>query len=83
MGFLDEVYHRVLNEFADSYAGKIVDGFGFTEWELDSVLARQNETPYQALMHGAMSSEMNEMKHLWPMIVEARKLWKGVESAKL
>lgn len=57
----------------------VVDAYGFTEYELDSALARTNQTPYEALFEGAERSELSgeRMQHLYPLILETRGLWKG------
>jgi len=60
-----------------------IQGFAFTEYELDSALARSDMNPYEALFQGAQKSEMNHMPHLRPLIVSARSIWKNLESAKL
>lgn len=64
------------------YAKEIVDGYGFTEWEMDSALARADETPYEALFKGAQQSEMNNVQHLWPFLIATRDSWKEVQAEK-
>ncbi|KAH8811027.1 acyl-CoA dehydrogenase/oxidase C-terminal [Xylogone sp. PMI_703] len=61
----------------------IIDGYGFTEYEMDSALARADMSPYEALWRGAQKSEMNHLQHLWPAIVGARGIWKNLEASKL
>lgn len=61
---------------------KVIDAYGFTEYELDSALARADQTPYEAFFEGAQKSEMNNMQHLWPMMVDTRRIWKRLEEEK-
>ncbi|KAH7110929.1 acyl-CoA dehydrogenase/oxidase C-terminal [Dactylonectria macrodidyma] len=81
-GLLKQAYDSALTHFAQ-FAGTLVEGFDFTEFELDSALARSDTDPYQALMMGARDSEINASQHLWPVIVGARSVWKEVNAAKL
>ena len=63
----------------------IIDAYGFTEYEMDSALARADMEPYEALLEeGAKRSEMsgNGMSHLWPMMVDTRHMWKRIEEEK-
>ena len=63
----------------------IIQAYGFTEYELDSALARSDKEPYQALFEeGAQRSEMSGsgMSHLWPMMVDTRQMWKRIEAGK-
>ena len=73
---LHGAHHAVIEKFATHYAQLFIDEYGFTEYEMDSALARAYQTPYEALLNGAKASEMNNMQHLWPMMVETRSLWK-------
>ena len=59
---------------------EIIDAYGFTDFEMDSALARPDMDPYQALLEGAKNSEMNNMKDIWPLIVDARKIWGRLEA---
>ncbi|KAJ3529548.1 hypothetical protein NM208_g9704 [Fusarium decemcellulare] len=79
---LKQAYDSALNQFAP-LVGDIIEGFGFTEFELDSALARSDLDPYEALLDGAKNSEMNASRHLWPIIIGATKIWKEVNLAKL
>lgn len=60
----------------------IIDAYGFTDFEMDSALARPDMDPYQALLDGAKNSEMNDMRDIWPLIVDARKIWGRLEAEK-
>ncbi|KAK2779476.1 hypothetical protein FQN53_001372 [Emmonsiellopsis sp. PD_33] len=62
-------------EKLSGYSKGIIDAYGFTEFEMDSALARSKMDPYQALFEGARNSEMNNMRDFWPEIVDARKIW--------
>lgn len=73
---LRSAHHAVIEKFVAEYAQLFIDAYGFTEYEMDSALARAGQTPYEALLNGAKASEMNNMQHLWPMMVETRSLWK-------
>lgn len=79
---LRQAYSSAIDAFVP-HAKTFVEGFGFTEYEMDSALARSDMTPYEALFRGAQQSEMNQMQHLRPLIVGARSIWKNLESAKL
>lgn len=74
-----------VDELASKYFDQIINAYGFTEFELDSALARSDKEPYEALFEeGAVRSEMsgNGMSHLWPMMVDTRQLWRKVEEEK-
>lgn len=60
----------------------IISAYGFTDFEMDSALARPDMDPYEALLHGAKSSEMNNLRELWPAVVDARKIWGRLEEEK-
>ncbi len=74
-----------IEDLAAKHLTTIIEGYGFTEFELDSALARSDADPYQALFEeGAVRSEMsgNGMSHLWPMMVDTRKMWREIEQRK-
>ena len=74
-----------VDNLASKHLDQIIDAYGFTEFELDSALARSDKEPYEALFEeGAMRSEMsgNGMSHLWPMMVDTRQLWRKIEEEK-
>ena len=78
---LAAAYEGAVAVFAERWTRVFVEeGYGFTEYEMDSALARSGQTPYEALLSGARESEMSGMGmgHLWGMMVEARGIWKGV-----
>jgi acyl-CoA oxidase len=77
---LGSAYDAVIETFATKYAQLFIDAYGFTEYEMDSALARADQTPYEALLDGAKASEMNHMQHLWPMMVDTRSIWKQVRA---
>ncbi|KAI1996765.1 hypothetical protein LOZ51_002927 [Ophidiomyces ophidiicola] len=60
----------------------IIDAYGFTDFEMDSALARPDMDPYEALWQGAKQSEMNNCRNIWPLIIDARKIWGRVEAEK-
>lgn len=80
---LRQAYHLELKNLGDNYIAMIIEAYGLTEYELDSVLARADQTPYEALLDAAQRSEMSgeKMSHLWPMMVETRQLWRSVDNA--
>lgn len=79
---LKEAYEDSIDELS-VYAQFFVEGYGFTEFEMDSALARAEMSPYEALWEGARKSEMNHLQHLWPAIIDARSIWKRTEASKL
>ena len=75
-----------IEEMASKHLTRVIDAYGFTEYELDSALARSDTDPYTALFEeGAKRSEMSGsgMSHLWPMMVDTRQLWKRIEERKV
>ena len=77
--------NAAIEELKANYLGTIIDAYGFTEYEMDSALARADKEPYEALFEeGAVRSEMsgNGMSHLWPMMVDTRQMWKSIEKEK-
>lgn len=79
--WLKEAYDDAIEELA-THAGAVIEGFGFTEWEMDSALAKKDQTPYEALFEGAKRSEMNHMQHLQPLIISTRNIWKATQAEK-
>ncbi|KAK2743235.1 hypothetical protein FQN57_004924 [Myotisia sp. PD_48] len=86
---LSELQRRTLNSAYDSAIEKlaaesqtVIDAYGYTDFEMDSALARPDMTPYEALFAGAKNSEMNDFTEIWPTIVDARNIWKRVEAEK-
>lgn len=74
-----------ITDFKTNHLAEIIDAYGFTEYELDSALARSDTEPYESLFQeGAVRSEMsgNGMSHLWPMMVDTRQMWKRIEEEK-
>ena len=74
-----------IEHLASKHLADVIDAYGFTEYELDSALARSDKEPYQALFEeGAQRSEMSGtgMSHLWPMMVDTRHMWKKIEAEK-
>ena len=82
---LRTAYHDVTVDMAENHTVSIVEAWGLTEYELDSALARSDMTPYEALLDGAKKSEMSgeKMSHMWPMIVDIRKMASRIGEAKL
>jgi len=77
-------YADALEDLASNHVGTTIDAYGLTEYELDSALARSDQTPYEALFDDAKRSEMSgmQMSHLWPMMVDTRQIWKRIEEER-
>ncbi len=79
-----DAYDDAIEELSN-HAKEIVDAYGFTEWELDSALAKPNVTPYEALFKGAQASELN-FQHLdektVAAIISTRNVWKDFQQEK-
>lgn len=71
---LRTAYNDAIIDMAENQTASIVEAWGLTEYELDSALARSDQTPYEALLDGARKSEMSgaNMSHMWPMMVDTR-----------
>jgi acyl-CoA oxidase len=79
---LRAAFESAVDQLATNHLSMIIDAYGFTEYEMDSALARTDKSPYEALFEeGAKRSEMsgNGMRHLWPMMVDTRQIWRRVE----
>lgn len=74
--------HRIcISSFSDHiYA--IVDALGFTETELNSAFAQNNQTPYEALLETAQQSTLSDNHFIRPTVLRARSLWKKYQGAK-
>ncbi|KPI38128.1 putative peroxisomal acyl-coenzyme A oxidase 1.2 [Cyphellophora attinorum] len=85
LAHLRDAHRQAINDVAIQSIDTVISAYGLTEFELDSVLARTNRTPYEALIDAAQSSEMSgeDMAEIWPAIVETTKLWrsKGLQSS--
>ncbi|OCT53160.1 putative peroxisomal acyl-coenzyme A oxidase 1.2 [Cladophialophora carrionii] len=62
---------------------RVVEAFGFTEYELNSVFARSSQTPYEGLLEVAKQSELTDNRFIRPTLLEARSLWKKYSRAKI
>ena len=77
--------NTAIETFKEQHLAEVIEAYGFTEYELDSALARSDKEPYEALFEeGAQRSEMsgNGMAHLWPVMVDTRQTWKRIEAEK-
>ena len=74
--FLRSAFDSTIENFATKHVQIFIDAYGFTEYEMDSALARADQTPYEALLDGAKASEMNRMQHMWPTLIDTRSIWK-------
>jgi hypothetical protein len=72
--------HRASLFAFTSHVTSIVDAFGFTEFELDSVFARKDKTPYEALWDTAQESALTDNNFIRPELLRARSLWKQYEA---
>ncbi|KAJ9608524.1 hypothetical protein H2200_007512 [Cladophialophora chaetospira] len=61
----------------------VMEAFGFTEYELNSVFARSDQTPYEGLLEVAKKSELTDNTFIRPTLLEARSLWKKYGRAKM
>lgn len=80
---LRQANDAAVEKLASDHLADVIDGYGFTEYELDSALARSDKTPYEALFEeGAKHSEMSGsgMSHLWPMMVDTRMIAKRIDA---
>ncbi|PGH18677.1 hypothetical protein AJ80_04425 [Polytolypa hystricis UAMH7299] len=78
---LTSAYDKAIENLA-SHSRTIIEAYGFTDFEMDSALARPDMSPYEALFKGAKDSEMNNMREVWPLIVDATKMWARLDSEK-
>lgn len=62
---------------------EVIEGYGLTEYELDSALARSKQTPYEALWEGAKRSELSgtQMEYMFPAIIDTTNLWRFTSTA--
>jgi acyl-CoA oxidase len=81
---LREAYRDALADLAVNHVATIIDAYGLTEYEMDSALAKSDQTPYEALLDGAKKSEMSGagMSHLWHMMVDTRNTWAKLQQEK-
>ncbi|KMP01882.1 acyl-coenzyme A oxidase 1 [Coccidioides immitis RMSCC 2394] len=78
---LVSAYDQAIETLAE-HSKSIIEAYGFTDFEMDSALARPDMDPYEALWQGARQSEMNNFREIWPLIVDARKIWRRLEEEK-
>jgi len=82
---LRSAHDAAIENLAEKHLVDIIQAYGFTEYEMDSALARAGRNPYEALFEeGAKLSEMsgNAMSHLWPMMVDTRQMWRRIKEEK-
>lgn len=75
ISILREVHRRHISSFP-AHVDTIIDALGFTEMELNSAFAKDNQTPYEALLETAQQSDMNDNRFIRPAIARARNMWK-------
>ncbi|KAF9889040.1 hypothetical protein FE257_008017 [Aspergillus nanangensis] len=75
---LRKAHASCIASFGD-HVSSIVDAFGFTESELNSAFARDNQTPYEALLETAQQSPLTDNRFIRPTILRARNLWKSYD----
>ncbi|KIW25048.1 uncharacterized protein PV07_10721 [Cladophialophora immunda] len=80
---LRAAYQDAIAAFATAHADAVVAAFGFTEYELNSVFARADQTPYEGLLDVAKQSELTDNVFIRPTLLKARSLWKKYERAKI
>lgn len=74
--------HRAAILSFSNHVKSIVDAFGFTEMELNSVFARKDKTPYEALWEIAQQSDLSDNRTIRPTLLHARSLWKRYPGSK-
>ena len=82
VSFLQIAHKNAISEFA-SHIDVIVEAFGFTEYEVNSVFARADRTPYEGLLNVAKQSALTDNTSVRPLLLEARNLWKRYGRAKI
>ncbi|KIW96393.1 uncharacterized protein Z519_03462 [Cladophialophora bantiana CBS 173.52] len=75
-------YQHAISDFA-THAHALVEAFGFTEYELNSVFAQSGQTPYEGLLDVAKQSELTDNVFIRPTLLRARSLWKKYGRAKI
>lgn len=70
------IAHQTAISSFGQYVDVIVDALGFTESELNSVFARKDQTPYEALWESAKQSELSDNAFIRPILLHARGIWK-------
>lgn len=80
---LRRAHETAISRFAGAHVDAVVDALGFTEYELNSVFARSDQTPYEGLLEVAKQSEMTDNTFIRPAMLEARNLWKKYGRAKI
>lgn len=84
-GLLRQAERSAIEALASEHLEEIMTAYGFTEYEMDSALARAEKEPYEALfVEGAKGSEMsgNRMEHLFGMMADTRRMWRRIEEEK-
>ncbi|KAF7193638.1 Peroxisomal acyl-coenzyme A oxidase 1 [Pseudocercospora fuligena] len=79
---LKKAYLHAINDLATHHVAGIVQAFGFTEYELDSALARADKSPYESLFEAAKNSELSgeKMEHMYPVIIETTNIWRKMQN---
>jgi len=75
ISILREVQGQHISSFT-LHVDPIINALGFTEMELNSAFAKDNQTPYEALLETAKQSDMNDNNFIRPDIAKARNMWK-------
>lgn len=67
-----------MTEFATNHMTNVIEGYGLTEYEMNSALAKSKQTPYEALWEGAKRSELSgtQMEYMFPAIIDTTNLWR-------
>ncbi|KAH0827731.1 hypothetical protein FOPE_00185 [Fonsecaea pedrosoi] len=60
----------------------IIEAFGFTDTELNSVFTRKDRTPYEALWDIAQKSQLSDNSLIRPTILRARSLWRNYQGSR-
>ncbi|KAL4892054.1 hypothetical protein BDV59DRAFT_57060 [Aspergillus ambiguus] len=77
---LKDAHRSCIGSFS-GYVQTIVNALGFTESELNSAFAREDQTPYEALLETAQQSELTDNRFIRPTISRARNIWKKYQGS--
>lgn len=68
-------HDTAISTFA-KHVDAVIEAFGFTQYELNSVFAQSDQTPYEGLLKEAKQSELTDNAFIRPTLLQARSLWK-------
>lgn len=77
-----QIAHRGAISSFTQHVDPIIDAFGFTDTELNSIFTQQDRTPYEALWDIARQSQLSDNTSIRPILLHARSLWKKYQGAR-